>query len=64
MDLEQILGRQRLDTNPWKNTALMYVKRLLTEKHKFEKEYFDEYLEKKIKEKSESLLSSYIQVDE
>jgi hypothetical protein len=60
MDLEQILGRQRLDTNPWKNTALMYVK-TTTEKHKFEKEYFDKYLEDKIK-KSESLLSSYIQV--
>lgn len=60
MDLEQILGRQRLDKNPWKNTALMYVK-TTTEKHKLEKKYFDEYLEGKIK-KSESLLSSYIQV--
>ena len=62
MDLEQILGRQRLDINPWKNTALMYVK-TTTEKHKLEKEYFDEYLEKKIK-KSENLLSIYLEVQE
>ena len=26
MDLEQILGRQRLDENPWKNRANLYVK--------------------------------------
>ena len=26
MDLEQILGRQRLEENPWKNCATMFVK--------------------------------------
>ena len=62
MDLEQILGRQRLDTNPWKNCATMYVK-TTNLKHKTSKEEFDEYLEKKIK-KSERLLSSYCKVDE
>jgi hypothetical protein len=62
MDLEQILGRQRLDTNPWKNCATMYVK-CTNLKHKTTKEEFDEYLEKKTK-KSERLLSSYYKVDE
>jgi len=62
MDLEQILGRQRLDSNPWKNCATMYVK-TTNLKHKTTKEEFDEYLEKKTK-KSERLLNSYIQVDE
>jgi len=62
MDLEQILGRQRLDTNPWKNCATMYVK-CTNLKHKTTKEEFDKYLEKKTK-KSERLLSSYYKVDE
>jgi hypothetical protein len=62
MDLEQILGRQRLDTNPWKNCATMYVK-TTSLKHKTTKEEFDKYLEKKTK-KSERLLSSYYKVDE
>ena len=62
MDLEQILGRQRLDANPWKNCATMYVK-CTNLKHKTTKEEFDEYLDKKTK-KSERLLISYNQVDE
>jgi len=62
MDLEQILGRQRLEENPWKNTALMYVK-TTTEMHTMDEKYFNDYLEKKIK-KSERLLNSYIQVDD
>jgi len=62
MDLEQILGRQRLDENPWKNTALMYVK-CTNEKHKTTQEEYDEYTELKTK-KSERLLSSYYKVDE
>ena len=62
MDLEQILGRQRLDTNPWKNCATMYVK-TTSIKHKTTKEEFDEYLERKTK-KSERLLSSYCKVDD
>jgi hypothetical protein len=62
MDLEQILGRQRLDTNPWKNCATMYVK-TTSLKHKTTKEEFDEYLENKTKT-SEKLLSSYCKVDD
>ena len=58
MDLEQIIGRQRLDTNPWKNCATMYVK-CTSLKHKTTKEEFDKYLEKKTK-KSERLLETYI----
>lgn len=58
MDLEQILGRQRLDENPWKNTALMYVK-TTNEKNKTTKEEYDEYTELKTK-RSERLLETYI----
>jgi hypothetical protein len=58
MDLEQILGRQRLDENPWKNTALMYVK-TTNEKHKTTKEEYDEYTELKTK-RSERLLETYV----
>jgi hypothetical protein len=58
MDLEQILGRQRLEENPWKNTALMYVK-TTTEMHTMDEKYFNDYLEKKIK-KSERLLETYV----
>jgi len=57
MDLEQILGRQRLDENPWKNTALMYVK-TTNEKHKTTQEEYDEYTEEKTN-RSLNLLSSY-----
>ena len=37
LDLPQILGRQRLEINPWKNSALMYVK-CTDLKHKTTKE--------------------------
>ena len=57
MDLEQILGRQRLDENPWKNTALMYVK-TTNEKYKTTREEYDEYTEEKTN-RSLNLLSSY-----
>ena len=57
MDLEQILGRQRLKTNPWKNYAKMFVK-TTSKKHKISKEEFDKRLEEKRK-KSENLLSGY-----
>jgi hypothetical protein len=62
MDLEQILGRQRLDTNPWKNCATMYVK-TTNLKHKTTKEEFDEYLEKKTK-RSDQLLETYVDAKE
>jgi hypothetical protein len=57
MDLEQILGRQRLKENPWKNYAKMFVK-VTSLKHKTTKEEFDNRLEEK-KKNSISLLSSY-----
>lgn len=57
MDLEQILGRQRLKENPWKNTAKMFVK-VTDLKHKTTKEEFDKRLEEK-KQNSINLLSSY-----
>lgn len=57
MDLEQILGRQRLKENPWKNYAKMFVK-VTSLKHKTTKEEFDKRLEEK-KKKSENLLSGY-----
>jgi hypothetical protein len=62
MDLEQILGRQRLDTNPWKNCATMYVK-TTNLKHKTTKEEFDKYLEKKTK-RSDQLLETYVDAKE
>ena len=54
-DLEQILGRQRLDINPWKNTANVWIKlstALLT------KTDFDKELERKVKT-THDLLGSY-----
>ena len=59
MDLEQILGRQRLDINPWKNSALMYVKCTNLD-HKTTKEEFN----KRLKEKTEStelLLKGFVE---
>ena len=57
MDLEQILGRQRLKENPWKNCAKMFVK-TTNKKHKTTQEEFNKRLEEK-KKKSENLLSGY-----
>ena len=58
MDLEQILGRQRLKENPWKNSAKMFVK-VTSKKHKVTEEEFNKRLEEK-KKKSENLLSVYL----
>jgi hypothetical protein len=55
MDLEQILGRQRLDENPWKNTATLYIK---LQTSKMTREDFEKELERK-KLKTENLLSAY-----
>jgi hypothetical protein len=60
MDLEQILGRQRLLINPWKNNATLFVK-TTDKKHKLEKEDYDRELERKIG-KTNSLLESYQEV--
>ena len=58
MDLEQILGRQRLKENPWKNSAKMFVK-VTSKKHKVTQEEFNKRIEEK-KKKSENLLSVYL----
>jgi len=57
MDLEQILGRQRLDENPWKNSANLYVK--TTKKDKLiTSDEFKEYLDSKVN-KTKRLLNIY-----
>ena len=58
LDLPQILGRQRNDSNPWKNRAEFYYK---TRKDLKTKEEFDKYIEFKVK-KTEELLQSYQEV--
>ena len=62
IDLEQILGRQRLDENPWKNTATLFVK-TTRENLRMSKEEFDNRLDQKISS-TNSLLRSYSQVDQ
>jgi len=57
LDLPQILGRQRLECNPWKNRAELYVK-FLSSGNKRTKEDFDKYLNNKIK-KTNELLNIY-----
>ena len=57
LDLPQILGRQRLDENPWKNRADLYY-RTITENNKFSKEELNEIIGKK-KKKSDDLLLAY-----
>ena len=56
-DLPQILGRQRLNENPWKNSATFYY-RTTADYRKMKKEDFDNKLEKK-KKKTENLLKAY-----
>ena len=60
LDLPQILGRQRLIENPWKNRAELYFK--LNAKEKSQKE-FNDYLGDK-KRMTESLIESYNDVKE
>ena len=55
LDLPQILGRQRLEVNPWKNRAELYYKLNTKE---ITKEKFGEYLNKK-EEATNRLLSVY-----
>ena len=55
LDLPQILGRQRLDCNPWKSRAELYFKSLKSVK---EVDKMEELINTK-KEKTESLLRSY-----
>lgn len=56
-DLPQILGRQRLEENPWKNRAELYI-RFLSEGNKITAEDFKKRQKVKI-EKTKSLLRSY-----
>ena len=57
LDLPQILGRQRLDENPWKNRADLYYK-TINKDNKITKQESNEIIEKK-KKKTENLLSVY-----
>ncbi len=57
MDLEQILGRQRLKENPWKNCATMFVK-TTDKKHRISKEDYDKEINRKIN-RTNDLLSVY-----
>ena len=60
LDLPQILGRQRLRENPWKDEAILFFKSITTN-NKQAKEIFDEKLAEKEK-KSLGLLSAFTQV--
>ena len=57
IDLPQILGRQRLEENPWKNRAELYYK-TLDSKKEMTQEDFDTIREEKIN-KTQNLLLSY-----
>lgn len=46
LDLPQILGRQRLDENPWRNRAEFYYKSVNNYKKKSEEEFTSEILKK------------------
>ena len=56
-DLPQILGRQRLDENPWKNSATFFY-RTTCDYSKISQEEFDKIIEKK-KHNTESLMKIY-----
>ena len=62
LDLPQILGRQRLDINPWKNEAEFYYKPL-TENKELDKKKFDAEVSKKY-EKTLNLLNVYNRVSD
>ena len=47
LDLPQILGRQRLDENPWKNSASFFFRPLL-DKNEIPEEAFEAMIEKKV----------------
>ena len=57
MDLEQILGRQRLLENPWKNSAFMVI-RTTKEARRMTQEHFNNILKQK-NDKSYDLLEGY-----
>ena len=57
LDLPQILGRQRLKENPWKNRAELFVK-CLTKSNIVTEDDFKKYIDLKVR-KTESLLRVY-----
>jgi len=57
LDLPQILGRQRLDCNPWKNRAEMYVK-TISDGNIETQEQLDDRIDRKTKE-SNDLISAW-----
>ena len=57
LDLPQILGRQRLIENPWKNRADLYY-RTIGKNNKLTQQESDEIIENK-KKKTENLLTAY-----
>lgn len=57
LDLPQILGRQRLTENPWKDEAVLYVKPLMRYKATTEEEFIEE-VNKKL-QKTKDILDSY-----
>lgn len=61
LDLPQILGRQRLTENPWKNSAEFYYKSLTDKnKNKMTEEKFNAVIAEK-KRMTESLLQTWNQ---
>lgn len=60
LDLPQILGRQRLEENPWKNSAEFYYKPLALG-NRTSREVFDERVAEKVR-MTESLIKSYYDV--
>ena len=57
LDLPQILGRQRLEENPWKNRATLYYRSIL-KKNVTTAEDFKKFVQTKM-DRTESLLRSY-----
>ena len=57
MDLPQILGRQRLESNPWKNSATVFFKPT-DDKHVVTKEEFDQHVKDKL-EQTRNLLDVF-----
>jgi len=57
LDLPQIMGRQRLEENPWKNRAELYAKYLSKKNRKSKEEYSNYIRDKQIRTKG--LLSIY-----
>ena len=62
LDLPQIIGRQRLEENPWRNSAEFYYKPLTKNKGIDEKD-FKEYIDRKIA-RTKSLISSWKRVED